>query len=256
MLNCQVNTAGEMEILAQPPRTFDPSWGRDGITEEPGTSKVWGKRAWWLYQILKYVPVTHWEQRFRATPIELIRAVVEHNGEWNDHVLGGWAQSVKHFKESRWAAPLWICAFDSQVKKTGGDAYIGSTRRLSLLLLSPAEIEQLVIPRLAGLPIGDRRWDVTISSFWDEEWSDALGMYFLDAIRDRRQDGETHRNERDLWFEVMPITALHLPPSCLARAWDEWSSYESSDRSYWHQCVRKFLDNIQIRLRIIKEIPI
>ena len=60
-------------IVLRPPESFDPSWERDGIEQQP--PKGVGQRAWWLRQILAGADLAIWTDRTGLTPAAVLEAL-------------------------------------------------------------------------------------------------------------------------------------------------------------------------------------
>jgi hypothetical protein len=90
-------------LTVRPPREFARSATRDGLTEKPPAGT--GERAWWILQYMSRAPLSHWQERFGATPDELIGAAA--STQWMWPLLEGWSHAYLLFGGDAWILPLW-----------------------------------------------------------------------------------------------------------------------------------------------------
>lgn len=81
-LKSKLGTRSHGALTVTPPKTFAAEWADDGLIEKAPAGT--GARAYWLGQLLAFVPPAHWEARFSAAPEALVGAAA--TGEWADAV--------------------------------------------------------------------------------------------------------------------------------------------------------------------------
>lgn len=92
-------------LAIEPPKSFESDWKADGLIEKPPTKM--GKRAWWLRQILSYVPPSRWSEEFEAAPRALLVASLE--SDFSRDLLAGWSEASRRFPNAEWIENLWGC---------------------------------------------------------------------------------------------------------------------------------------------------
>ena len=94
--------AGKLQI--ELPQTWDKSWSKEGLEETPPQGE--GARAFWLRQLLAYVPPALWLQHSGQLPDALIKAAQA--SEWEEAVLAGWTAATLRFRDAAWAEELFV----------------------------------------------------------------------------------------------------------------------------------------------------
>lgn len=252
------------KLIVTPPEEVDGSWRRDLPGEKP--SHGVGEKAWMISQALSVVPPGHWERRFGINPSEMIVAA---RGEWEAALLAGWCRSTGLHGDESWALPLWRRCYESF--EEGGEYAIawGYMRLLTPLLpqsdlaaalrelLRDDEMTVRMIHTLDALP-----------GPWDHE----LGLWYLEALRDRVRNVFSNPSDaNDYWPGTLASAAERLPPSCFRYAPGSPPDIVQSDPegegfqivrrepyqiSAWRQELEKFDETLELRRRLVKEIPL
>ena len=88
-------------ITLEAPPVYAPEWKSDLIEEAKPKGMAMGERAWWLFQILRAVPLQWWEAHTSMKPAELITWAQK--SDWKDALLQGWAAAQALQKRVPWA---------------------------------------------------------------------------------------------------------------------------------------------------------
>lgn len=88
-------------IKLEPPEVFDPAWKADGIEENRPANEPLGQRAWWLFQLMRNLPLAWWETQLALSPAELLKWAA--TTDWNLVLLRAWYGSVLREANSLWA---------------------------------------------------------------------------------------------------------------------------------------------------------
>lgn len=238
-------------LLVEPPQEVDKSWERDGIPASPPQGV--GKRAFWLAHILARVDPRHWEERFGASPAELIAAAGE--TDWLGSLVEGWARAVLAFGAGSWAGPLWDLGREAK---------------------APGELRPLLPELLAAVPEGER--DERIARLLESPpppneaplelylrqlprpWKPAFAARYLDLARSAAgavAQG-TRREGVDPLLGTLPLAAVALPPESFDAAVAPWpfDQLETPDwfQRSWMDKIRELTEVVHIRRTLRKEI--
>ena len=239
------------------PPAVDEGWKRE-LPGEASPPRKMGERAWTVVRTLEVIPPLYWERRFGATPEELVAA----RGEWEAVLLTGWRRAaVRHGQES-WTWPLWRRWHEAP--ETQHD--LTSTLELLAPLLPHAELGGVL--RSSGM---SHELAYTLNALpgpWDEE----LSLLYLEELRKRvPQFFARNRDVNDPWLETTQSAAERIPPSCLDHASvpqpDEVLTkrrfsdgqvlrYEIQSLRYWRERLEKFEETLELRRKLVKEIPL
>ncbi len=83
------------------PLSYDPAWKANLIEEAKPKGLGLGERAWWLFQIVRFVPLSWWETQTGMTPAECLRWAQKL--DWKDALLQGWAEAQAVQRRVEWA---------------------------------------------------------------------------------------------------------------------------------------------------------
>jgi hypothetical protein len=142
---------------------------RDGLS---------GSRAEQLARAVSCVPLSHWEERFEATPAAIVKSVAQ--SPWRDALLQAWALSAAFHRSQAWIEALWEVTGDNDILAELARAMDDPTPRVAPLLATRPKV-------IAALP---------------RPWSAALGHAFLDVHPP----------------VLMRVAAHALPEACFERA--------------------------------------
>lgn len=240
-------TQGKLKIKL--PTAFDKAWQRDGIAEKPPSSV--GERAWWLIQVLTYVPLSHWEEQFQLTPAELIEAASADKS--GNSLLEAWSRATEFFSADSWSGPLWDWWQQQQQKKRSASTTTADMREELLSRMTPHEAEHKVQQMMlaSSLP-GNEDWDDLLGVL-PVPWSEEFGRSYLNALRRylaafNLGDKRYHTYD-DPWFNSLESAAIRFPVPCLA-AFEDWTLPTEQWCEQWHE----FTETLRTRQRFMEEL--
>lgn len=234
------------------PPAVDEGWKRE-LPGEASPPRKMGERAWTVVRTLEVIPPVYWERRFGATPEELVAAA---RGEWEAVLLTGWRRAaVRHGQES-WAWPLWRRWHEAP--ETQHD--LTSTLELLAPLLPHAELGGVL--RSSGM---SHELAYTLNALpgpWDEE----LSLLYLEKLRKHvPRTFARNRDVSDPWLGTPQFAAERIALSCLDHATvlqpdevlpERMFSDGQVLRYYWREKLEKFEETLELRRRLVKEIPL
>lgn len=249
------------KVVVELPLVVDEGWKRELPGEASPPGKM-GEKAWTVVRTLEVVPPVYWERRFGATPEELVAAA---RGEWEAVLLTGWRRAaVRHGQES-WTWPLWRRWHEAP--ETQRD-YTSTWElpRLLAPLLPHVELGRLL--RSSGM---SRELAYTLEALpgpWDEE----LSLLYMEELRKHvPRIFARNRDVSDPWLGTPQPAAERIPLSCLDHASvtqpdevltermssdDQVLRYERLPFRYWREKLEKFEETLELRRRLVKEIPL
>lgn len=90
LLPLMKHDAGTWRIDA--PEAADARWKDDAIDPARPTHDALGERAWWLYQLVRQLPLSFWTGHTGMAPAALLDWAAA--GDWKDALLRGWTDAV------------------------------------------------------------------------------------------------------------------------------------------------------------------
>lgn len=81
------------------PQQAQAAWAREGIEATRPQHESLGERGWWLYQLVRQLPVGWWCERTGMSPAELFKWAG--HGEWAEALLRGWYDVLLHTAEAQ-----------------------------------------------------------------------------------------------------------------------------------------------------------
>jgi hypothetical protein len=247
-------------LTVTPPADIDKDkvWQRDGIVVKPAYSGV-GERAWWMTQVLSFVPPTYWEERFGMTPTKLIDAVP---GEWRNGVIEGWARAALLHESSGWILPLWDWWCNPKRNKIAYGNVVYEIRQE----LAKRIPQQVAEQQALELKQTSSDWSSAIAEL-PRPWSKDFGDNYLENLR--AYIGSLTITTRsypynDPWYQSLEVAAMALPPACFAAALepaivlkaeedDKTTNNLSWQIQYWNTELTKFSEVLRIRQHLIEE---
>jgi hypothetical protein len=82
------------------PAAVDGDWKSDNLEADRPKHESLGERAWWLYQVVRQVPLGWWTQHMSLTPAELLQWA--HGTDWAEALLRGWRDVLLAAPEAAW----------------------------------------------------------------------------------------------------------------------------------------------------------
>jgi hypothetical protein len=238
--------------MVEIPPAVDEEWKRELPGEASPPRKI-SERAWTVVRTLEVIPPVYWERRFGATPEELVAAA---RGEWEAVLLTGWRRAaVRHGQES-WAWPLWRRWHEAP--ETQHD--LTSTLELLAPLLPHAELGGVL--RRSGMSHELAYTMNALPGPWDEE----LSLLYLEELRKHvPRIFVRNRDASDPWLGTPQPAAERIALSCLDHATvlqpdevlpERMFSDGQVLRYYWREKLEKFEETLELRRRLVKEIPL
>lgn len=74
------------------PAALDPAWAAAAVDGKRPQHESLGERAWWLYQLVRQMPLPWWCEHTGMTPEALLAWA--RKGDWNEALLRGWSERV------------------------------------------------------------------------------------------------------------------------------------------------------------------
>jgi hypothetical protein len=90
--------------LIDAPAAVGSDWKTDNIDPARPKHESLGERAWWLYQLVRQVPLGWWTQHTGMTPAELLRWA--DGTDWTEALLRGWRDVLLAAPEDVWCEAL------------------------------------------------------------------------------------------------------------------------------------------------------
>src|SRR6266487_44823 len=234
---------GKFTIVS--PACYDESWRRDGI-QGPKQNYTEEQIA---TQVLSLVPPVHWEERFTATPTELIEAT--RTGDLKVDMITAWSHATMLYGGPHWLEPLWAwwCRYPGTA--TPHDTQLATIYKTLVTQIPQRVAEEYVQQQFAQ----GEHWHSALTTL-PRPWSTAFGDACLEEFRARFLALDDHTYPSHHWQETLTATALALPPPCFEAALARWQFPESTtwQIQQWKQQLKKFTASIRIRKRIIEEI--
>lgn len=211
----------------EPPAQAAADWKADQI--DPDAPKgAMGQRAWWLYQLVRQVPLAWWTQHTGLDARALsdwARAT-----EWGEALWRGWRDVLRRAPDAAWAELLLDDA--SGAAGYGGGSLHGD-REMALDLVSTAVRERWVVRQLASseAALSSTIWTVASRCGPGETISANLAAPLVERVRrtlalnTELAPGTHNANiaEQESVGRVLPELCCALPLSFLAD-YDDWAA--------------------------------
>lgn len=84
------------------PKAADPQWADAGIEPKRPQYDDLGERAWWLYQLVRQLPLAWWSNHTSMTPVQLL--AFARGTDWEAALQRGWLERVDTTQ------PAWLAA--------------------------------------------------------------------------------------------------------------------------------------------------
>lgn len=92
------------KLLVEAPAAADSAWKDEGIDATRPNSESLGERAWWLFQLVRNVPLAWWSDHAGMAPADLIKA--SGKSEWKEALRRGWRDATLASGDAAWAQAL------------------------------------------------------------------------------------------------------------------------------------------------------
>jgi hypothetical protein len=83
------------------PHEFNPEWSSDAVDEKRPQAEALGDRAWWLYQLVRFVPLHWWEETTEMNPSELLHWAA--GTDWQLALIRAWHQRIVKEQHRLWS---------------------------------------------------------------------------------------------------------------------------------------------------------
>jgi len=211
----------------EPPAEPAPDWKADQI--DPDVPKgALGQRAWWLYQLVRQVPLAWWTQHTGLDARALsdwARAT-----EWDEALWRGWRDVLRRAPDAAWAELL---LDDASGPAGHGGASVHGDREMALDLVSTAVRERWVVRQLASsqAALSSTIWTVASRCGPGETISANLAAPLVERVRrtlalnTALAPGVHDANvaEQESVGRVLPELCCALPLAFLAD-YDDWTT--------------------------------
>ncbi|MCI0570225.1 MAG: DUF5691 domain-containing protein [Myxococcaceae bacterium] len=238
--------AGVLHV--EPPASLPREWERDGITARPRQGL--GERAHWLVELVARVAPSQFEERFGATPAQLVRAAAA--SEWSLALALGWSQSVVASPSPGWAEPLWDFWLEAPAALTQVEGAPASFYLHALLAHMPearAEERALQLLERAGpRPVSLH----AVVKALPGPWSPGTAERYLKALA-RRLAGTAA--DAFAWQASLDPAALALPLASIPHALALIEDAEPARLEHgWARALHTFESTLRLRQRLHEEI--
>ncbi len=248
------NLQGKLRLKL--PTTFDKAWQRDGIIEKPQASL--DERSWWLIQILAYIPLTHWEEQFKISPVELIE--MADTDKFGNSIIEGWSLAAQIFEAELWIEPLWDWWQRQQRKKTLGGTTTSDMRATLMKHMTDRLAERKIQQMMVNHTLPENAdWEALLSEV-PTPWSSEFGDTYLQTLRQYvallKLSTKNYYPSSDSWFSSLETASTQLPSSCFTAALEVWLLAEGNDwqTEQWLQQLQEFTETLRLRQRLLEEI--
>lgn len=242
------------------------------IVVRPPDGSSDSERAIAMTEAIGNVPPSYWATQLGKKPDDLVKTIAR-DRDWGFAILDGWTRATLAFADAEWAAALshvWLTAAPSlgnAAKANAGsyDATINQHLNALLQVVRPADAERIVANAISGsfdpirvaaiLPHLPRPWSVELSDRYLRSFRDLADMAFKQA--------QVNWNAINAWASSFQIAALAIPPGSIQSAVVLLTQLSDADPRqgndyrwvYWKQTLKTYIDTLQMRQRIIEEIP-
>ncbi|MCG8349297.1 MAG: DUF5691 domain-containing protein [Chloroflexales bacterium] len=238
-LTLQIGRKPRIEIVL--PEAYDKAMQRDGVKKDaPKIYKI-GPKAWWLQQMLGFVPPAYWCDQWRITPAQLLEATK--NSEWTDLLREAWVAGAGH-------------AHDHAFIELLLPVYLELNDHNKLHLLT----EQLPLDRVEAhivdilehsiQPLSGYHPVLTLLRSFAHPWSERLARAVIANLA-RWLDTPQGILLRVDWYihDALNEFALHFPPQLADEVAVAWISRTEKQKD-WEEAVEVFLNVLRFRQEI------
>lgn len=226
---------------------YDESWQRDGIK---ALTQQQYRQEQLATQVLTHVPPAHWEERFAATPTELIEAATRAKDLKVD-LIAVWSNATMLFGAPHWCEPLWawLC-------RHSGTSTLHYEQLTGIYKTLAAQLPRRVAEEYVQQQFAEgEHWHAALVTL-NRPWSSAFGDVCLERLRAHCLALDDHTTPSSQWQATLTATALALPPECFKAALATWQFPESKSWQIqqWKHALKNFTAMLRTRKRIIEEI--
>lgn len=232
------------KLVIELPASIDKAAQRDGVDVKPPANRKIGERSFWFAQMLAFVPLQHWTQRFDVDASTFVSAAM--STEYAQDMLSALSEAAVRHPTREWLNAL-------------GDAWLDSKQEPPLVaqaiarLIAAAEMSErgaLLASLGRRLAAKDENAFLYLLNSIDVAWNAQVTAIAIDYIARRahqeRQTWSHARNTLDAWgrrCDVAMATSL-LPPIIAA----------TGDESPWRNALEQLNDIVEFRAAMAREL--
>ena len=242
------------------------------IVIRPTDGSSGSERAVAMTEAISRVPPAYWVAQLGKRPDDLVRTVVR-DRDWGFAVLDGWTRAAITFADAEWAAALahvWLATPPSL--GMAAKAYAGSydatiTQHLLALLqvTRPGDAERVVATAISGSfdPIRMAAVLPHIARPWSADFTDRYLRSYRDLAEMALKQSQVNWNAINAWTTSFQTATLSIDPGSIQHAVVLLSQLQDTNPrngtdyrwEYWKQMMKPYIESLQMRRRIIEEIP-
>ena len=224
------------------PESCDSGMRRDGIDPKPRRTAL-GEKAWWMLQLLAATPVTIWQQTWRASPEEIVKAAGR--SEWELILLEGWALAAARSQNADWAEALLTACLNH-----AADVTLDSLENL-VQTLPLDRRETFVLDRLRTNrnPLRGDHPALLLLSLCRHAWGETLSHAVLQHLKG--QINQPTANAEWQLRALLPEFARHFHPALLPEA-DAILTPFAEESQTWAKVIGQFLTVVKFRGEMLK----
>lgn len=161
------------------PHAAGDDWKADQLDAIRPTNESLGERGWWLYQLVRQVPLAWWHERLGLNPAELLAWAA--GTDWAEALLRGWRDVLFTVPDDDWCDAL-LAQWPKALRDNPAQV---------LALLSPARRERHLLKQLQG---GGHELALTVSQILaacpaGESLSAEASHLLVEQVRAAARDG-------------------------------------------------------------------
>ena len=256
------NRAWMGELIVEPPSVEDEGWKRDlrggEVLRSQDSLRRWvGEKAERIMQALSVVPPQHWEEKFSVEPVDLISAAA--GNDWEAVMLAGWCQAAKRHEDRNWALPLWKRCYEIPEEPEEQGIAWSTARGLEPLLPQAAITKALrELRRNEDMPKRLAQALGRVPPPWDE----ALSTSYREVLEKRLRTLSFATSEDPyMWWATLRDAATHFPTSQLESLdvtlpEEIQAEHNPTLLADWRRELEKFEETLELRRKLVKEIPL
>ena len=237
-----------------------------------GNSSSGSERAAAMTYSISRVPPSHWVAQLGKQPADLVKTIAR-DRDWGFAVLAGWSHAAITFVDTEWAGalwPIWLAApppLGMAAKAYAGtfDATVNQHLIALLQVLSPDDAHQAVANVPTG-SIGSGRMTVVLphlSRPWSAALSDRYLRSLLNFVEATLKQPQANWDSINAWTASLQTAALAIAPGSIQSAivllsqLSDINPRHGTDYRWesWKRNLQSYIETLQMRRRIIEEIP-